>query len=164
MSHIEKAAPRSEFDPVPTLTCWDGDRLRDVGWVAGEPFAGRHSGPSIPERVNRSGRRDLMRRVLILVTMAVVLTSAQERLKAFHVAKQEKHELKKRHKEEKRILKRRQRAMKSVMNQHEQSSDESERFKHDLKMQRQLLRKDQKDETQNLKKRDTFVRQSHPSS
>jgi len=105
-----------------------------------------------------------MRRVLILVAMAVALTSAQEKLKAFHVAKQEKHELKKRHKEEKRVLKRQQRAMKSVMNQHEQSIDESDRFKHDLKMQRQLLRKDQKNETQNLKKRDSFVRRPQPSS
>jgi hypothetical protein len=50
------------------------------------------------------------------------------------------------------------------MNQHEQSRDESERFKHDLKMQRQLLRKDQKDETHNLKKRDNFPKPPHPSS
>jgi hypothetical protein len=96
--------------------------------------------------------------------MAVALTSAQEKLKALHVTKQEKYELKKRHKEEKRVLKQQQRAMKSVINQHEQSRDESERFKHDLKMQRQLLRKDQMRETQNLKKHDTFVKQPHSSS
>jgi len=105
-----------------------------------------------------------MRRVLISVVMAVALTSAQEKLKALHVTKQEKYELKKRHKEEKRVLKQQQRAMKLVMNQHEQSRDESERFKHNLKMQRQLLREDQKDETQNLKNRDAFVRRPHPSS
>ena len=109
-------------------------------------------------------RRGVMRRVLVLLAAAVMLGSPLETLTASRGSRSAMHQLKKRHKEQKKALKQQQHAMKKVMNQHELSSDVTERFNHDLKMQRQLLRKDQKDETQNLKNRDAFVRRPHPSS
>jgi hypothetical protein len=96
-----------------------------------------------------------MRRVLVLLALAVMLGSPLETLTASRDSNSEMHQLKKRHKEQNKALKQQQRAMKKVMDQHELSSDVTERFNHDLKMQRQLLRKDQKDETHNLKKRNS---------
>jgi hypothetical protein len=98
-----------------------------------------------------------MRRVLVLLAAAVLLGSPLETLTASRGSNSEMHQLKKRHKEQKKALRQQQRAMRNVMSQHERSSDDIERFNHDLKMQRQLLRKDQKDETHNLKRDSSYA-------
>src|SRR5579863_10322217 len=92
-----------------------------------------------------------MRKILMLVTMVVLMGTP---LAAANVAGgpgPQGHQLKKRHKEQRKTIKQQQRAMKNVVSQHPQSSEERQRFKHDLKMQRQLLRKNQKNESRNLR-------------
>lgn len=74
----------------------------------------------------------------------------------------EMKELKKRHKEQRKMLKQQQRAMKKVVGQHARSSDSRMRFKHDLKMQRQMLHRSQKDETRRLKENRKSPKQLHP--
>ena len=62
------------------------------------------------------------------------------------------------------MVKQQQRAMKKVMSQHEQSGDSRERFKHNMKMQRQMVKKSQKAETRRQKNNRKSAKQLHQSS
>ena len=70
--------------------------------------------------------------------------------------------LKKRHKEQRKTLKQQQGAMKRVMAQHEQPSDARRRFRQDLKMQRQMLQRNQKEETRRFKQKHQAAHELHP--
>src|SRR5579872_3578472 len=54
---------------------------------------------------------------------------------------------------QRKALKQQQRAMKTVMRQQELSSDQRGRFNNDLRMQKQMLHKKQKDDFRDLKER-----------
>jgi hypothetical protein len=107
-----------------------------------------------------------MRSVLILLMTAILLGSLPRPIEASPARDQEKHDLNKRHKDQRKALKVEQRGMKKVMKQHELSGAERQRFTHQLKMERQVLRSGQKDETKTLKERRKFtkrVKQTHAS-
>lgn len=105
-----------------------------------------------------------MRKFLICFGAALLLVLPQGKFTTAPLPNQETKDLKKRHKKQRKMVKQQQRAMKKVMGQHEQTSDSRERFKHDLRMQRQMVRKSQKDETGRLKNNHKSVKQLHPSS
>jgi len=92
-----------------------------------------------------------MLKILNVLIVATWLVLPLARLTAGSPPDQETKQLKKRHKAQKREAKQQQRAMHKVMAQHEQSSASRARFKNDMKMQRQMLRKSQKDETRRVK-------------
>jgi gas vesicle protein len=92
-----------------------------------------------------------MRKFSILVLAAVVLGLPAGALQAAPARSYETRQLKQQHKAQQKDLKEQQRAMKKVMGQHEMSDEQGSRFKHDLKMQKQMLRKSQKDDARRLK-------------
>jgi uncharacterized membrane protein YhiD involved in acid resistance len=104
-----------------------------------------------------------MLRILAALILAIPLVFPLGKLTAAPPRDQETKQLKKRHKAQNKEAKQQQRAMKRVMAQHEQSSDSRARFKHDLKMQRQMLRRSQKEETQRMKKKRKSDKKFHSS-
>ena len=94
-----------------------------------------------------------MRKLLAGFGAAILLVLPLGKLPAAPFPNREMKELKKRQKEERRMLRQQQHAMKKVMGQHGQSSDSHVRFKHDLKMQQQMLQRSQKDGTRRLKEK-----------
>ena len=117
-------------------------------------------GPAVGE--HKSSGRIPMRKLLTSFVAAILLALPLGKLTATPLPNQEMKELKKRHKEQRKMLKQQQHTMKKVMGQHAQSSDSRMRFKHDLKMQRQMLRKSQEAETRRLKENHESVKQLHP--
>ena len=103
-----------------------------------------------------------MRKLLAGFGAAILLVLPLGKLTAVPFPNREMKEFKKRHKEQRKMLKQQQHAMKKVMGQHAQSSDSHMRFKHDLKMQRQMLQISQKDGTRRLKENHKSVKQLHP--
>ena len=101
-----------------------------------------------------------MRRLLILLVTAVVLDFALGSVRAVAARDQQMHDLAKRHKQERKTLKQQEHAMKNVMNGHELTGTERQRFKRNLKMQRQVLQRGQKDETKTLKETRKFEKQT----
>ena len=115
--------------------------------------------------LNRSSARDSpMLKILNFLIVATMLLLPLVRLAAVPPPDQEMKQLKKRHKAQKREAKQQQRAMNKVMAQHEQSSASRARFKHDMKMQRQMLRNNQKVETRRVKDKHKSDKKLHPSS
>jgi hypothetical protein len=94
-----------------------------------------------------------MRTILMFLLAAVVLGTALEAPKAAPVPDQQMHALKRKHKAQQKVLKQQQRAMKHAAKHQAQSRAERKRFHQTLKMQRKLLKKGQKEETDNLKRR-----------
>lgn len=86
-----------------------------------------------------------------LLLAAVILRPSAGALQAAPARSYETHQLKQHHKAQRKDLKEQQRAMKKVMDQHELSDDQRARFKNNLKMQKQLLRESQKDDSRRLK-------------
>jgi hypothetical protein len=103
-----------------------------------------------------------MRKLLAVFGAAILLVLPLGKLPAVPFPNREVKELKKRQKEERRMLRQQQHAMKKVMGQHAQSSDSHARFKHNLKMQRQMLQRSQKEGTRRLKQNHKSVKRLHP--
>ena len=89
-----------------------------------------------------------MRKLLLLVMTVVLLGPPLAGADIAGGPDSEAHQLKKCHKEQRKTLKQ-QRAMENVASQHPEWSEARQRFKYDMKMQQQMLRKKQKDETHN---------------
>lgn len=92
-----------------------------------------------------------MRKFSTLLLAAVILGPVAGALQAAPARSYETHQLKKHQKAERKDLKEQQRAMKKVMGQHELSDEQRERFKSNLKMQKQMLHESQKDDSRRLK-------------
>jgi hypothetical protein len=105
-----------------------------------------------------------MRRLLQCLAGAVLLTLPVVNSSATALSNLEIRTLKRHQKGERKKLEQQQRAMKKVMAQHEQSSESRKRFEHNLKMQRQFLRKNQKDEVRRLKENHNRQKSPPPSS
>jgi hypothetical protein len=103
-----------------------------------------------------------MRKLLAGFGAAILLVLPLGKLPAVPFPNWEMKELKKRQKEERRTLRQQQHAMKKVMGQHGQPSDSHARFKHNLKMQQQMLQRSQKDRTRLLKENHKSVKRLHP--
>lgn len=103
-----------------------------------------------------------MRKLLAGFGAAILLVLPLGKLPAAPFPNQEMKELKKRQKEERRMVRQQQHAMKRVMGQHAQSSDSRARFKHNMKMQQQMLHRSQKDVTRRLKENHKSVKRLHP--
>jgi hypothetical protein len=103
-----------------------------------------------------------MRKLLAGFGAAILLVLPLGKLPAAPFPNQEMKELKKRQKEERRMVRQQQHAMKRVMGQHPQSSDSRARFKHNMKMQQQMLHRSQKDVTRRLKENHKSVKRLHP--
>jgi hypothetical protein len=93
----------------------------------------------------------MSRRLLGAFAAAALLSVSFVSLSATPRSDSQQKALKRHQKEERKQLKQQQAAMKRVMAQHEQSAASRKRFQHDMKMQRQLLQKKQKEETRRLK-------------
>lgn len=92
------------------------------------------------------------RKFLILIAAVVLLqTPALSAKAAVSVRSSRMHALLKRQKLERKELKQQQRAAENLMKQHPESREAHNRFEHNLKMQRQLLRNRQKTERSRLK-------------
>lgn len=102
-----------------------------------------------------------MRRFLIAFVTATVLGPAAGALQAAHLRNQGTPGLNKRHKEQRKALKQQQHAMKKVMGQHQLSSDERSRFKHELASERRTLRKEQKSESRVIKESRKSAKRNH---
>jgi ABC-type transport system involved in cytochrome bd biosynthesis fused ATPase/permease subunit len=100
-----------------------------------------------------------MQRFLACVALTMFVGLPLAKLKAAPLPNQEMSELKKHQKKQRKTLKQQQHAMKKVMGQHEQSRESRKRFKHDLKMQRQMLRRSQKEESRRLMENRKSVKQ-----
>ena len=101
-----------------------------------------------------------MRKVLVLLTAACMAGASVGALKAAPRDK-ELHDLKKHQKEQRRNLKIQQRSMKNTMKRQQLSADSRKRFKQQLKMERQVLRMGQKQETKDLIERKKSLKQTH---
>ncbi len=101
-----------------------------------------------------------MRKVLVLLTAALMAGASVGALKAAP-RDQELHELKKRQKEQRKTLKIQQRSMKNTMKRQQLPSDSRKRFQRQLKMERQVLRMGQREETKSLTGRKKFMKQNH---
>jgi len=99
-----------------------------------------------------------------LITLLMVLGPTAGMIKAAHLPGHGTPGLNKRHKEQRKALKQQQHAVKKVMGQHELSSDEQSRFKHELKSERRTLRKQQKSESRSIKESRKSAKQRHPNS
>jgi small-conductance mechanosensitive channel len=88
-----------------------------------------------------------MRKTLLLLFAAAMLGASAGNLRAAPARSYEARQLKKQHKGQGKALKQQQRAMKKVMGQHQLSADERDRFNNNLKMQKRLLHKRQKNES-----------------
>jgi hypothetical protein len=104
-----------------------------------------------------------MEKILIAFVMMMVLVPVASKMEAAGRPNHGTPGLNKRHKERRKALKQQQHAAKEVMGKHELSSDEQSRFNHDLASERRTLRKQQKRESHNIKKRGKSAKQSHPT-
>ncbi len=102
-----------------------------------------------------------MKKVLACLAAAIVVLLPLGRIAAFPFPNQEIKALRKQHKEQRKALKQQQRAMRQVMAQHELTSESQQRFRHNLKMQRQELQRRQRDETRRLKHKHKSAEQAH---
>ena len=103
-----------------------------------------------------------MRKLLAGFGAAILLVLPLGKLPAVPLPNREMKELKKRQKKERKMLRQQQHAMKKVMGQHGQPSDSHARFKHNLKMQQQMLQRSQKDRTRLLRENNKSVNRLHP--
>ena len=74
-------------------------------------------------------------------------------MKAFPSPPAEMKQLRKSHGKQRKTLKQQQRAARNIMKQHEVDRESTERFRHNMQMQRQLLKKNQHVEARRLKQR-----------
>jgi ABC-type transport system involved in cytochrome bd biosynthesis fused ATPase/permease subunit len=105
-----------------------------------------------------------MRKFLTLLLAAVILGPRVGTLRAAPARSYEARQLKKQHKAQRKDLKQQQRAMKKVMAQHEMSGDQRQRFKNDLKVQKRMLHKSQKNDSRRLKQSQKVAKASHATS
>ena len=98
-----------------------------------------------------SSRSDQMRKFLISVSTIAALGLALLPLWAFPPRSVEMKQLKKNHSKERKTLKQQQRGSNNIMKQHDLDSESKQRFQHNMKMQRQLVKKNQRQETRRLK-------------
>jgi len=89
-----------------------------------------------------------MRKTLLLALAAIFLAAGMS--KAAPPSSQDVHNLKKQQKAEWKQLKEQERASKSAMRQHPVTKEERARMKKDFKMQRQLLKRSQKEAVKNM--------------
>ena len=92
-----------------------------------------------------------MRRFIICMATVAALGLSLVPLVAFPHRSEAIRETQKRHRKENKVLKQQQRAMKNVMKQHAQTSDSNQRFKSNMKIQRQLAKGNQRQETRRQK-------------
>ena len=92
-----------------------------------------------------------MRRFLLLAVLTLAIGSVPKTAKAGGAPNREMHELRRQQKQQRKMFAGQQRAMKNVMKRHPQSPEQHRRFQHNMKMQRQLFRREQKAEVRNLK-------------
>ncbi len=104
-------------------------------------------------REQASGSRCPMRRLLACLAAATFMLLPLGRITAAPARNQEMKALRKQHKEQRKVLKEQQRAMKKVMEQHDLPSESQQRFRNNMKMQRQEMHRRQRDETRRLKQR-----------
>jgi hypothetical protein len=102
-----------------------------------------------------------MLRLPVAVMTITLLGPAVAAPQATHPRNAKTPGLSKAHKQQRRALKQQQRAMKKVMGQHEVSSDERRRFKHEMKAERRTLRKEQKSESRSIKETRKSARPGH---
>ncbi len=100
-----------------------------------------------------------MKKLLVCLGAAIFAILPMGRIAAAPLPNQEMKALRKQHKEQRKALKQQQRAMKRVMAQHALPDDSQQRFRRDLKMQRQLLQRCQRDEARRLKQKHKSDRQ-----
>jgi len=104
--------------------------------------------------------RDLMRKVLVLLTVACMAGGSLGVLKAAP-RDRELHELRKRQKEQRKTLKIQQRSMKRTMKRQQLPADSRKRFRRQLKMERQVLRTGQREERKGLVERKKSMKRNH---
>jgi hypothetical protein len=92
-----------------------------------------------------------MRGFLTTLVAAILLGPAVSPLGAAHHKNWKPPDLNKIHKQQRKALKQQQHAMKKVMAQHGMSSDQRRRFEHEMKAERQTLRKAQESESRRMK-------------
>ncbi len=97
----------------------------------------------------------------ILPTTAILLLGPRRNLRADPHPDQQLRALKRLHKEELKSQKAQQKAMRKVLAQHELTAASRRRLKHNLKMQHDLLRKEQRHETRRLKMNRTRSQHRH---
>jgi|SRR5437667_12778692 len=102
-----------------------------------------------------------MRKVLILLIAALMAGGASVSVLKAAPRDQELRALKKRQKEQRKTLKIQQRSMKRTMKRQQLPADSRKRFQRQLKMERQVLRMGQREETKNLTERKKFMKQNH---
>jgi len=102
-----------------------------------------------------------MRKLLALLLTALFVGSSVAWLDAAPPRDREMRELRKHQKEQRKTLKIKQRSMKQTMKRHEIPEVERKRFKHQLKMERQVLRMGQRNDAQSLKQRRKFSKRNH---
>ncbi len=107
------------------------------------------------------GRRSPMKKLLACLGAAIFALVPVVSIAALPLPHQEMKALRKQHKEQRKTLKQQQRAMKRVMTQHDLPSESQQRFRRNLKMQREELRRRQKDETRRLKHSHKAAEQAH---
>ena len=94
-----------------------------------------------------------MRKFLISIATTAALGLALLPLWAFPARSAEMKALKKGHSRERKTLRQQQRGSNNIMKQHDLDSEARQRFQHNMKMQRQLVKKNQRQETRRLKQR-----------
>ena len=92
-----------------------------------------------------------MRKFLISVATIAALGLALLPLWALPARSAEMKALKKGHSRERKTLKQQQRGSKNIMKQHDLDGESKQRFQHNMKMQRQLVKQHQRQETRRLK-------------
>jgi len=92
-----------------------------------------------------------MRKLLLLLLSAVILGFSPGALGSAPARSYQTRQLKKQQKAQRKDLKQEERATKKMMDQHELSDEQRKRFKNDMKMQKRLLHKSQKDDSRRLK-------------
>jgi hypothetical protein len=155
-SRLAVAWPGKVWGPLPApprdeaLGCLPGFSPPALRGLIGDKSRGLPHVP-VDQVLSRSKKPRILRRLLGALASAVLLSIPLASLLATPSSNLQQSALKHRQKVERKQLKQQQAAMKRVMAQHQQSTASWQRFKHDMKMQRQLLRERQKEETRRLK-------------
>lgn len=102
-------------------------------------------------RCGKLSRRRLLRGLLALAAALFLMGTPASRAQGAIFRNTELRQLKKRQKKERKLERQQQKAMERVMGQHAQTPASRKRFKHDLKMQRQMLRNSQKSLVRRMK-------------
>ena|SRR5215831_11533243 len=92
-----------------------------------------------------------MRKLLLLLLSALMVGFSPGALESAPARSYQARQLKKQHKAQRKDLTEQERAMKKVTDQHQLSDEQRKRFKNDMKVQKQLLHKSQKDDSRRLK-------------